>query len=122
MTDLPHYILVVDDDPDICEVMTELFAAEGYSVECARDGKQALALLKGRPAPCVILLDLMMPVMNGWEFRAEQLKDERISGVPTVLFTGIADPDEARRALRADAVVAKTADFTKIREVVTAYC
>jgi len=62
-------ILVVDDDPDIRESLREVLEDEGYEVACVGNGREALDHLKAAsPPPCVILLDLMMPVMDGWEF------------------------------------------------------
>jgi CheY-like chemotaxis protein len=60
-------VLVVDDDPDILEALSDILQAEGYGVERARNGQEALDRLNGSP-PKLILLDLMMPIMDGWEF------------------------------------------------------
>ena len=66
-------ILVVDDDPDIRDSLREVLEDEGYDVSCVGNGREALDHLKAAsPRPCVILLDLMMPVMDGWQFRKEQ--------------------------------------------------
>ncbi len=62
-------VLVVDDDQDTLQAVSEVLTAEGYSVTCARDGLQALALVNQR-TPALLILDLMMPRMNGWEFLA----------------------------------------------------
>ena len=69
-------ILVVDDDPDIRDSLREVLEDEGYEVACVGNGREALDHLKtANPRPCVILLDLMMPVMDGWQFRKEQKQD-----------------------------------------------
>jgi CheY-like chemotaxis protein len=81
-------ILVVDDDPDLAEVLDRVLEKSGYSVVWAKNGEEALRCMHGDDRLDVILLDLMMPVMNGWEFRAEQLKDPRLSRVPVVVFSG----------------------------------
>jgi CheY-like chemotaxis protein len=65
-------VLVVDDDPDILEALSEILEAEGFQIRRARHGKEALERLEPDP-PQLILLDLMMPVMDGWEF-AHQLR------------------------------------------------
>jgi CheY-like chemotaxis protein len=84
----PRRILVVDDDPDLAEVLDRVLEKSGYSVVWAKNGQEALRCMHDDTALDVILLDLMMPVMNGWEFRAEQLKDPRLSQIPVVVFSG----------------------------------
>ena len=75
-------ILVVDDDPDIRDSLREVLEDEGYEVACVGNGREALDHLKtANPRPCVILLDLMMPVMDGWQFRKEQKQDAEIAGI-----------------------------------------
>src|SRR5579862_4602951 len=65
-------ILIVDDDPDIRDSLKEVLEDEGYEVNGVANGREALDYLRKSPRPCVILLDLMMPVMDGWQFRREQ--------------------------------------------------
>jgi len=76
-------VLVVDDDRDIRESLVELFESEGYEVACAADGRQALVAARRR-TPDVILLDQVMPVMCGREFRAEQVLDPSLADIPVV--------------------------------------
>jgi CheY-like chemotaxis protein len=84
-----RHILVVDDDPDLAEVLDRVLEKSGYVVTWARNGEEALRCLRDHSHPLdVVLLDLMMPVMNGWEFRAEQLKDPHLSNIPVVVFSG----------------------------------
>lgn len=80
-------VLIVDDDPDIREVLSDLLTTEGFSVASASNGERALTWLKTSGRPNVILLDLMMPVMNGKTFRSEQLKDADIKHVPVVVMS-----------------------------------
>ncbi len=81
-------ILIVDDSPDIREVMHDLLTDAGYRVLLAANGKEALELLRsGREQVKLILLDLMMPVLDGWEFRKIQLADEALRGIPVVVIT-----------------------------------
>jgi len=84
----PRRVLVVDDDDDIRENLVELLACEGYEVTAAGDGRAALAEA-GRARPDVILLDLMMPVMSGWQFREAQLGDPALAGVPVVVLSAM---------------------------------
>src|SRR5215471_15511811 len=84
------YILIVEDDYDIREALTQILEEEGYSVRSASNGREALDVAASGSAPSLILLDLMMPVMNGWQFRTEQLNDPRIASVPVLVIS--ADP------------------------------
>lgn len=86
------HILVVDDDLYIREMLGELLRDEGFTVATARHGGEALDYLRAaaRP-PCVILLDLMMPQMNGWEFRAAQREDAALARIPVVTMSAHAD-------------------------------
>lgn len=79
-------LLIVDDDPDMREALGEVLAAEGYRVATARDGREALTILAS-VRPAVILLDLMMPGMDGWTFRAAQRADARLATIPVVLLS-----------------------------------
>lgn len=80
-------VLVVDDDGPILDSLGEILAEEGYAVALARNGQEALAYLAANPSPDCILLDVMMPVMNGYDFRRVQLRDARLAAIPTVLLT-----------------------------------
>ena len=84
-------VLVVDDDFDIRETLREVLVEEGYRVDTARDGREALAYLKSHPPPCVILLDLMMPGMNGAEFRRAQRADPALLQIPVVAISASRD-------------------------------
>ena len=80
-------VLVVDDDEMIQESIREVLADEGYEVVLAQNGMEALAMLRDGVQPTLILLDLMMPVMDGWQFRAEQKKDPKLAAIPVVVIT-----------------------------------
>src|ERR1041384_2658719 len=73
--DAARFVLIVDDDPDLLDVTSFVIENEGMAVETARNGEEALALLGTGWLPAVVLLDLMMPVMNGWEFLAPVAND-----------------------------------------------
>jgi CheY-like chemotaxis protein len=90
------YILIVEDDFDIREALTQILEEEGYAVRGASHGREALDLVAEAGAPKLILLDLMMPVMNGWQFRAEQLKDPALAPVPVLVIS--ADPQVQTKA------------------------
>jgi CheY-like chemotaxis protein len=90
LTDRRHgLVLVVDDDDDIRESLEVLLRLHGYHVATAADGAEALARLKAESTrPCVILLDLMMPGMNGFELRTELTADQDLAEIPVVVITG----------------------------------
>ncbi len=95
-------VLVVEDDVAIRETIVELLQSEGYDVVGKENGQLALDYLKGlNDLPSVILLDLMMPVMDGWEFRRSQMADNKISKVPVIVIT--ADGNARDKAHRMDA-------------------
>jgi CheY-like chemotaxis protein len=91
-------ILVIEDDVDILRAVVQVLEDEGHTVRAAENGRAALALLRAPDAglPCVILLDLMMPVMDGWAFRAEQLRDPALAHIPVIVLT--ADGNAAEKA------------------------
>jgi CheY-like chemotaxis protein len=96
-------ILLVEDDSDLADVIVEVLRMEGYRVAYASDGKAALELLREQELPDLILLDLMMPNMNGWEFREAQLRDMRIAKIPVVVLSATGErsrPIDAALVLR----------------------
>ena len=83
-----RHILVVEDDRDLRESVVEALEEKGYSTASATDGQKALEYLDGtKRKPALILLDLMMPHMNGWQFREAQLARPDIAGIPVVVLT-----------------------------------
>jgi CheY-like chemotaxis protein len=80
-------VLLVEDDLDIAEAILDVLMDEGYEVAHATNGREALELLHTQPRPAVILLDLMMPEMDGPQFRAEQLRDPALSSIPVVVLS-----------------------------------
>ncbi|MDY7224827.1 response regulator [Hyalangium rubrum] len=111
-------ILVVDDDPDILEALSEILEAEGFEIRRARNGKEALDRLEPDP-PQLILLDLMMPVMDGWEF-AQRMRQRppAISGIPLIVLS--ADRNVGSKALDIGAVghLAKPFELNDLLEMV----
>lgn len=87
----PKPIVVIDDDQDVREVLADLLVAEGYRVRCFSNGADALAALRRDASASLILLDLMMPVMNGWRFREEQARDLRLGCIPVIAMSACAD-------------------------------
>lgn len=100
-----HTILIVEDDRDIRDVLADILVDEGYHVLLAEDGLEGLQRLSEGPRPALILLDLMMPHMDGFEFRDEQRRRPEWRDIPIVLLTAGSDlPDKARQLDAADAL------------------
>jgi CheY-like chemotaxis protein len=81
------HLLVVDDDDELRQGMQDALEAEGFATTAAGDGRQALEVLQADDLPGAILLDLMMPGMNGWQFREAQRRDARIRDIPVLVIT-----------------------------------
>ena len=113
-------ILVVDDDPGIQRVMTKFLRLEGFTPAVAANGEEALAYLRGGGDACVIVLDLRMPVMDGWAFRKEQRLDPSLARIPIVVLSGV----EAERIPELEAVAAfrKPVSFPDVLDVVRRLC
>ncbi len=107
-------VLLVDDDRDIRDALSMSLRAQGYVVETASDGVEALECLRANAPPHVILLDLMMPVMNGWEFRLEQLKDEQLAKIPVIIVSADCDALKAARELETAAVLRKPFEMSAL--------
>jgi CheY-like chemotaxis protein len=112
-------ILVVDDDPDIRDSLKEVLEDEGYPVNSVANGREALEYLKRSPRPCVILLDLMMPVMDGWQFRREQKQDPTIAAIPLIVITATG---KRPVLIDADELVMKPLDLNRLFEAIERYC
>ncbi len=113
-------ILIVEDDPDLREMMAQLLTVEGYRPETASNGLEALEYLAHSGRPAVILLDLMMPVMDGWEFRRRQLQDSRLADVPVVVLSAV-NPSRSGE-LGGVAFLRKPLDFDRLLALVHRFC
>ena len=107
------HILVVEDHADLREMLAVLLETEGFAVQTARNGVEALKCLDDA-RPDLILLDLMMPVMTGDEFRERQLADDRYRDVPVICMTAAHDGRERADRIRADAYFQKPVDFERL--------
>jgi two-component system chemotaxis response regulator CheY len=110
----PFTILLVEDDFDIREALADALADQGYLVDLASDGEQALRLLRGGARPGLILLDLMMPRMNGTEFRAAQRADPALADLPVVLLSADSRMEEKAAALNVQAAVRKPINLPEL--------
>jgi CheY-like chemotaxis protein len=111
-------VLVVDDDFDIRDTLRELLEIEGLRVAIASNGREALQRLRDGVRPDLILLDLMMPEMSGWEFRGEQLRDPRLAGIPVVILSATPDVGKTAQELKAAGWVRKPFDLDELLEMV----
>jgi len=111
-------ILIVEDDDGVRDTIAGILRDEGYTVETASNGAAALRRLREQPAPSLILLDLMMPEMDGLDFRARQQADPALRSIPIVIIS--ARPDVARHAerLHADDFLQKPMSFEELLHVV----
>ncbi len=114
-----HIVMVVDDDAGIRDSLETLLSDEGYTVVCAEDGNDALARLRSGVLPCLIFLDLMMPGMDGWEFRRQQGRDPVLAGIPVAIITAGANTNLPPRA---EAFLPKPLKVDKLLETLQQYC
>ena len=113
-------VLIVEDDEDLREMMAQLLTLEGFQTATVANGREALEYLHNASKPDVILLDLMMPVMDGWEFRRQQQADPSIAPVPVIVLSAL---DQGRASnLEATAFLKKPLDFDRLLMLVRVYC
>ena len=115
-------ILVVEDDELLREALAIWLEGEGYAPVEAANGAAALHQLRSSERFCLILLDLFMPVMDGWAFRAEQLRDRDIASIPVIVISADASMDGKAATLGAVAFLAKPVDFDKLQRHVSEHC
>jgi CheY-like chemotaxis protein len=114
-------VLVVDDDDATADALCELLREEGFDAEGVPDGQRALDYMRDRDV-CLVLLDLMMPVMNGYEFRRQQLKDERLAEVPVVVVSADARRAERTANLNAAGYIAKPIEPDELIRMASQFC
>jgi PAS domain S-box-containing protein len=112
-------LLLIEDAPDLQEVLSEMLTAAGYRVVAAAHGGEGLDRLRSGPPIHLILLDLMMPVMDGWRFREEQLHDPTLASIPVVVIS--ANAEQGGRRIEADAVIPKPVDFDQLLRTIDAH-
>ncbi|UQA59617.1 response regulator [Polyangium aurulentum] len=115
-------ILVVEDDPDIRETIAQILDEEGYVPIVAENGQEALRRLAEGPRPRLILLDLMMPIMDGWEFREQQRQDPRYADIPVIIVSADGNVRQKATKLGADGHIRKPVGIDELLAVVQRYC
>ena len=113
-------VLVVDDDPNLVRLMSKFLKLEGFAPVPAANGKEALAYLRGGGDASVILLDLRMPVMDGWTFRIEQRRDPVLADIPIVVLSGL--EMDGIHEMEAAASFHKPVSFPEVVGVVRRLC
>jgi CheY-like chemotaxis protein len=109
-------LLIVEDELEIRDLLTELVSKDGREIVTASDGQEALERLAEGPRPSLILLDLMMPRMDGWEFLQRKSADSSIAAIPTIVLSGSGRPASAMHQLT------KPVDVERLRALVDQYC
>ncbi|HEX3343312.1 MAG TPA: response regulator [Polyangiaceae bacterium] len=114
------HIIVVDDDADIRETLVEMLEDHGCSAIGAENGQVALDALERMPPddPCLILLDVMMPVMDGRAFREEQLKRQDLAKIPVVVISAFDEIEE----MKADGYLKKPVEFDDVLRAARQFC
>jgi CheY-like chemotaxis protein len=113
-------ILIVEDDKAVRQTMQDVLEIQGYQVFCAADGDEGLQILRKIAAhPCVVLLDLMMPKSNGWQFLDSQRADPELSGVPVIICSAY---PESAKTLRPAAFIPKPIQLKDLLGTVSTYC
>jgi CheY-like chemotaxis protein len=115
-------ILVIEDDAATRETLSLALEDNGYSVTGVANGQEALQHLRRTAPPNLILLDLRMPVMNGWEFRKRQAQDPALKSIPVVVISAYADDPQNADALGAKEYLVKPFDFDKLLQAIQRYC
>ena len=116
-------VLVVEDDHDVREAIAEVLADSQYQAVPAANGAEALRQLRAaRVAPCLILLDVMMPVMDGWQFRAEQQRDAKVKDIPVVVLSAHADAGDAAVRMSAVGYLSKPVALEQLLSMVERFC
>jgi two-component system response regulator MprA len=118
-------VLIVEDDHDLREALEYLLRACGYQVIAAVDGEEALEHLRQGADPCLILLDLLMPRKDGFQFRTEQLQSAKFAKIPTIAYSGIYTGAGLRQkagALGITTVLEKPVDYNGLLDLIEQHC
>jgi CheY-like chemotaxis protein len=115
-------VLLVDDHEDLRDSVATLLLIEGYTVKAVADGQAALDALRAGFQPCIIILDIEMPTMDGHAFRREQLADPDLAQTPVIVYSGSVDAIQALGTLSANAYLQKPSDFPTLMALVRQHC
>jgi CheY-like chemotaxis protein len=113
-------VLVVEDEPYLCDLIADVLEAEGHVPSKAANGLDALTRIT-EEKPQLILLDLMMPVMDGWEFMAVLRSNPAWQDIPVVIITAVYDVERTQKESGARAVITKPFDIDQLIDVVNSF-
>jgi len=114
-------VLIIEDDPDFREHLAALIRSRGHQVEFADHGEDALLKLLVGELPSLILLDLMMPVMDGWTFRARMLQDPKLAAIPVAVLSGVGSVKNESLKLQIDSYLGKPVDLPALYRLIERY-
>src|ERR1700730_8122955 len=114
-------VLIVDDDFALRDALCAALEGEGFAVAAVSNGQEALDYLRSGARPSLVLLDLMMPIMNGWEFRAEQRQDPELADIPVIVLSAFARSGDEELRGHAHSL-RKPFQLADLRAAVRAYC
>lgn len=115
---IAHTVLIVEDEEDLRELMQTALESRGYVVVTAEEGQDALFKLERIERPCLVLLDLLMPGMNGWEFYTKMRQLPNLDGVPVIVHSSASE----RAPAGVTQVIQKPITFDRLLAVVSKYC
>ncbi len=116
-------VMIVEDDRDVRDSVREALEDHGYQTVGASQGKEALELLRSSAArPCIILLDMMMPVMDGWAFRKAQMADPALSSIPVIVLTAHSSASDTARDMGAVGFLRKPLTLQELLTAVKQEC
>jgi CheY-like chemotaxis protein len=113
----PASVLVVEDDESIRESIGAILEDEGYCVALAEDGQSALAMLEDLPRPCLLLVDLVMPRLDGWTLMKALSKNDRLATIPVVVLSAVTGPQ-----LDGQRVIKKPIELALLLRIVQEHC
>jgi CheY-like chemotaxis protein len=123
MTATNTCVLLVEDDDDIREIIQDALERRGYAITACEDGREALDHLAAADVkPSLILLDMTMPTMSGWEFLQEQAKVPAIAAIPVVVLSAMSNLEKQTPALPWAGVLSKPVSLGTLLETVARYC
>jgi CheY-like chemotaxis protein len=114
------YVLIVDDDDGVSRMFELFLRSHGYNTVTARNGQEALDRMRAR-RPCLVLLDVQMPVMDGWQFRSQQLREPALAKVPVLCLTALFHAEDVAQRMGV-CCLRKPADFPSVLQHVVAAC
>lgn len=120
---MSHSVMVVEDDLDVRQALVDILEDHGFRAVGMSDGAEALAFLLGAAElPCLILLDLMMPIMDGATFREAQRREPRLASIPVVVLSAYRDVDRHADGLDAVSVLLKPPSVRELVNVLRTHC